>query len=329
MIDARERMEFIRVPIRHAAPTFAQDVLAGLTAPSKTLRAIYFYDDVGSALFDTITKLDTYYLTRAEAEILRESSWEIVRALDEPPEFFELGSGSAEKTRLLIDDAIRAHGSLQYSPVDISRSALHGSAKRLIEAFPDLHVRAYEGDYFDVLSSRELRFDGRVLAMFMGSNIGNLGPSEARELLTSLASALKPGDGLLLGADLKKDRATLERAYDDPAGVTAAFDKNLLVRINRELGANFDIAQFKHVARYDQKRGVVESFLEAQSAIEVRLPTLDTAIRFRAGERIHTESSYKYDIDQLHELGSQCGFRPRREWFDRAGQFTVTLLVRS
>ncbi len=329
MIDERERVEYVRVPGRHAAPTFAEDVLNGLTGKQKSLRALYFYDDVGSALFDAITKLDAYYLTRAETEILRESSWEIVRALDSPPEFFELGSGSAEKTRLLIDDAIRAHGSLRYSPVDISASALHGSAKRLTASFPDLRIRAYEGDYFDVLASPQLQFDGRVLAMFMGSNIGNLDPQETRALLTSLGKALQPGDGLLLGADLKKDRATLKRAYDDPAGITSAFDKNLLVRINREFDGDFDLANFRHVAEYDERRGVVESYLEALQPAHVRLAALDTTIHFAREERIHTESSYKYDIEQLHRLGAECGFLPQREWFDRAHRFTVTLLVRA
>ena len=223
-----DRFELIEVPRRRGAATFGDDVTAGLSASPKRLSSKYLYDRVGSALFDAITHLPEYYLTSAETEILRESGWEIVRVLDEPIDFLELGSGSAVKTRLLIGEALRVQGSLRYSPIDISTSALRTSSLALVEAYPGLCVRAYAGDYFDVLASGMLQLQRRTLAMFMGSNIGNYEPADAARVLGLLASALRPGDGLLLGTDLKKDPATLELAYDDPVGVTAAFNKNVL-----------------------------------------------------------------------------------------------------
>ncbi|MHB8152264.1 MAG: L-histidine N(alpha)-methyltransferase [Vulcanimicrobiaceae bacterium] len=308
---------------------FAHDVAAGLLAPRKRLASKYLYDAIGSALFEAICLLPEYYLTAAETQILREHGWAIVRALGEPADFFELGSGSAGKTGLLIDDAVRAYGSLCYSPVDISAGAMIAGCRALIERFPTLRVRAYAGDYFHVLQSPQLRFDGRVLAMFMGSNIGNYEPLQAEELLAALAARLRSGDGLLLGIDACKERATLEAAYDDPTGVTAAFDKNLLARINRELGGSFDLRNFDHVAEYDEERGCVASFLEARAACRVRIAAIEREVIFEAGERIHTESSYKYSLDQIEALARRAGFLPGERWLDSDKRFSVNLFVRS
>jgi dimethylhistidine N-methyltransferase len=323
-----DRFELITVPQSRGVPTFGEDVARGLSAASKQLSSKYFYDEVGSALFDTITKLPEYYLTAAEAQILRDWGWQIVRLLDAPVDFLELGSGSAIKTRLLIGEALRVQTQLCYSPIDISTEALRQSSLALVEAYPGLHVRAYAGDYFDVLESHAVRLERKTLAMLMGSNVGNYQPDEARELLRLLGAALRPGDGLLLGADLKKDRATLELAYDDPAGVTAAFNRNVLSRINRELGADFDVRNFKHVARYDQARGSVDSFLEARDGAVVTLRSLNLQIQIQPGERIHTESSYKFTDDEIAALASAGGFAPAAAWHDRANRFAVHLLVR-
>ena len=187
-----------------------------MSAAPKRLPSKFHYDDVGSALFDAITRLPEYYLTRAETEILSEWGWQIVRLLDAPLDFLELGSGSAVKTRLLIGEALRVQDELRYSPIDISTEAICSSSLALVESFPGLHVRAYAGDYFDVLESQAVLSDRKMLAMLMGSNIGNYEPDEARLLFSLLGSALRPGDGLLIGTDLRKDRATLEMAYDDP-----------------------------------------------------------------------------------------------------------------
>jgi dimethylhistidine N-methyltransferase len=309
--------------------SFAEDVRTGLCAVPKQLPSKYFYDEVGSALFDAITVLPEYYLTRAETEILREWGWEIVRVLGNPVEFIELGSGSAVKTRILIEEALRAQRTLRYSPVDISAEALQASAKSLTQRYPQLTVTPYAGDYFSVLGNNSLARKDRVLAMFMGSNIGNYEPQAAADLLERISEALKPGDGLLLGADLKKDSRVLQEAYDDPTGVTAAFNKNLLARINRELGGTFNLHDFRHIAIYDDVRGAVRSYLEAQRAHQVRIEALDLSVRFAKNERIHTESSYKYSLDGIKGMAEAAGMEVARQWFDRDERFCVALLLKS
>jgi dimethylhistidine N-methyltransferase len=324
-----DRFELIEVPRAQATQSFARDVVEGLTSSPKRLSSKYLYDDVGSVLFDAITHLPEYYLTSAETEILREWGWEIVRMLGEPIDYLEAGSGSAVKTRLLITEALRVQDRLQYSPIDISTIALRTSSLALIESFPQLSIRAYAGDYFDVLTSPRLRLDRRTLAMFMGSNIGNYEPPEALRVLQLLGGALRKGDGLLLGVDHKKDVETLMGAYDDRAGVTAAFNKNVLARINRELDANFDLRNFKHVVRYDERRGSVDSFLEAQSAATVVLRKVDVEVAFAAGERLHTESSYKFSDDDVARLAAAAGFTVGKTWHDRLNRFGVRLLIKS
>ncbi len=323
-----DRFELITVPPSRGIPSFAQDVARGLSSEPKRLPCKYFYDTVGSALFDAITRLPEYYLTGAETEILSNWGWQIVRLLDSPVDFLELGSGSAIKTRLLIGEALRVQTELCYSPIDISTEALRASSLALVESYPTLRVRAYAGDYFDVLESRAVRLERTTLAMLMGSNIGNYEPGEARALLGLIGALLRPGDGLLLGADLKKDRATLELAYDDPAGVTAAFDRNLLSRMNRELGADFDPRNFVHVARYDEGRGAVDSFLQAREAAVVSVRALGLRVEICAGERIQTESSYKFSDEEIVHLGRAAGFRPQAAWHDRGNRFGLYLLVR-
>lgn len=323
------RLEIHSGPQPQRAASFADDVLAGLCATPKSLPSKYFYDELGSALFDAITVLPEYYLTRAETEILRECGWEIVRALGTPVQFIELGSGSAVKTRLLIEEALRVQRTLRYCPIDISGEALRASAQALVASYPALSVSAYEGDYFSVLGTPQLRRSGKVLAMFMGSNIGNYEPAAASELLCTIATSLKPGDGLLLGADLKKDPKVLQLAYDDPAGVTAAFNKNVLARINRELGGTFDLHAFEHVAVYEEANGCVASYLQAQRAHEVRIESLDLTVPFAAGEKIHTESSYKYSPDDLKALGKSAGLQLTRTWTDAQNRFSVNLYALS
>jgi L-histidine N-alpha-methyltransferase len=323
-----DRFELVTVPRAKGVPSFAQEVAAGLSASPKRLPSKFHYDDVGSALFDAITRLPEYYLTRAETEILSEWGWQMVRLLDAPLDFLELGSGSAVKTRLLIGEALRVQDELRYSPIDISTEAICSSSLALVESFPGLHVRAYAGDYFDVLESQPVLSDRKMLAMLMGSNIGNYEPDEARLLFSLLGSALRPGDGLLVGTDLRKDRATLEMAYDDRIGVTSAFNRNVLAAINRELDGDFDLRKFRHVVHYDEQRGSVDSFLEAQERMAVRIRGANIRITVDAGERIHTESSYKFADEDVARLAEVGGFRPRSAWQDGAKRFSVHLLVR-
>lgn len=321
------RLKIIEGPRPRYTASFADDVCNGLSAPSKHLSSKYFYDEVGSALFDVITLLPEYYLTRAETEILHEWGWEIVRALGNPVEFIELGSGSAIKTRILIEEALRVQRSLRYSPIDISAEALRASAQSLVASYADISVTAYAGDYFSILGTEHLHRQSRMMVMFMGSNLGNYEPAQARKLMGGIASSLKPGDGLLLGLDLKKDARVLELAYDDPTGVTAAFNKNLLARINRELGGHFDLHAFRHVAHYDERAGAVRSHLESLNAQQIGIDAINLTVSLEQGERVHTESSYKFSEQDIVDLGRVAGLRLERSWTDRQKRFSVNLFV--
>ncbi|MBV8727128.1 MAG: L-histidine N(alpha)-methyltransferase [Candidatus Eremiobacteraeota bacterium] len=324
-----DRLEIITASRPAHAATFAEDVRNGLRAKPKKLPPKYFYDELGSALFEAITRLPEYYLTNAETEILREYGWEIVRLIRSPIEIMELGSGSANKTRLLIEETLRVQNALRYCPIDISPDALRASASALVDSYPRLSVRAYAGDYFTILGSRELELRHPVLALLLGSNIGNYEPPMMQRLLDAVGASLKPGDGLLVGADLRKDSATLELAYNDPTGVTAAFNKNLLGRLNRELGANFDLRAFEHVSNYDQRRGVVDSSLLSHKKQQIQIEQLGLDVDFEAGEALHTESSYKFTIEQLTASAKQAGFSLARSWFDHKRYFSVSLFLRT
>lgn len=324
-----DRLQIVTVPQPQRLPSFAEDVAAGLGARPKKLNSKYFYDAAGSALFDAITQLPEYYLTRAETAILQEWGWEIVRALGNPVEFVELGSGSAAKTRILIEEALRVQRALRYSPIDISAEALRASASALVESYPELRVRGYVGDYFSILDTPHLQRAEKMLVMFMGSNIGNYEPAEATALLARVAALLKPGDGLLLGADLKKERRDLMLAYDDDAGVTAAFNKNLLARINRELQADFYVKGFDHVVEYEEATGGLHSYLAARSEQNVTIGQSGARVHFDAGERIHTESAYKYSLEGIADMASAAGLSVSRTWLDAQRRFSVNLLVRA
>jgi len=307
--------------------SFAADVRAGLTTRPKMLLAKYFYDELGSALFEAITKLPEYYLTRAESEILARHADEMVDAIGVPIELIELGSGSAVKTRYLIDAAFRRQPALRYRPIDISPSALEGAAAALRKAYPKIVVDAHATDYLHGLQQLQRGNGHRALVLFLGSNVGNFDPVEADATLRAVSGALRPGDGFLLGADLRKDPRVLEAAYDDPIGVTAAFNKNILLRINRELGGHFDVAAFDHRAVYNEEAGRVEMHLVSSRPQRVRIDGLDLEIAFDQGESIHTESSYKYDAAQIETLARATGFEVKRRWLDSNGAFSSNLLV--
>lgn len=311
---------------RGHAPTFADDVRRGLRALPKRLPPKSFYDELGSALFEAITHLPEYYLTRAESELLAKYAGDIVDTLGAPVELLELGSGSAVKTRYIIKALLERQRTLRYSPIDISPAALSASTQSLIDEYPNLFVEAFAGDYFELLDGTHLRSTARTMALFLGSNIGNFEPQEATALLQALRRTLKPGDGLLLGTDLKKAIDRLELAYDDPSGVTAAFNKNVLGRINRELGGNFDLRAFEHDAHYDPVRGAVDMFLIATSAQNVRIRDLDLQVTFTEFESIHTESSYKYDPDDINRIAESAGYRLERCWFDSGFDYALSLL---
>ncbi|HLW37413.1 MAG TPA: L-histidine N(alpha)-methyltransferase [Candidatus Eremiobacteraceae bacterium] len=304
---------------------FAEDVRAGLTARPKTLPAKYFYDDLGSTLFEAITLLPEYYLTRAETQIFRTHGQAMID-LVQPVRLVELGSGSAIKTRILLDAALRRNATLHYTAIDISRTALEAAARALEAEYPALTVQSYPFDYNEGLRQIAKAPAGRTLALFLGSNIGNFEPPEAVRLLQSIRAVLQSGDALLLGTDLKKDAVTLEAAYDDPQGVTAAFNRNVLARINRELGGGFDLRAFRHRARYDARTGRVEMHLESAASQRIAIRQLDLEIGFEPGETIWTESSYKFDTQDVTALASAANFRFEQAWLDEAGSFACNLL---
>ena len=320
-----------------AANSFAADVRAGLTATPKTLPPKYFYDELGSFLFDAICCLPEYYLTRAESEILRERANEIIaeasRTATGPVRLVELGSGSALKTRYLIDAAIKWQGSLQYVPIDISAATMERSAQALLHEFPELRISAFAGEYFAVLHSPigvgAVMSDQTVrnVVLFLGSNIGNFDPGEARAFLRDIRSVVRRGDVLLMGADLKKSADLLIPAYDDVLGVTAAFNRNVLVRINRELGGQFDVGLFKHRAVYNEQLGRIEAYLVSRRVQTVPIKELKIEVKFDEGETIHTESSHKFDLGRLSELGGESGFSLEKSWFDRERRFSFNLFA--
>jgi L-histidine N-alpha-methyltransferase len=331
---SREESERLRVHrlTAAAADDFAADVRRGLTAPRKFLLPKYFYDPLGSRLFDAICLVPEYYLTRAEADIFARHAEAIVEKAREGARrvtLFELGSGSAAKTRRIIDALLSVQQTLLYVPVDISTAALEASAGALLGDYEGLSVTAYAADYDTALPRLAESFEdgARALVLFLGSNVGNFDRAEARDFLRRVRASLRAGDRLLLGADLKKEAAALEAAYDDPLGVTAAFNLNLLARINRELGADFSPRDFRHVALYDEREGRVEMHLESTHEQTVRVEALDLDIGFRAGERIHTENSYKYSLGELSALAAATGFELGHTWLDPEERFSSNLFV--
>jgi L-histidine N-alpha-methyltransferase len=322
-----ERFALYRDPHPVRVASFAEDVRAGLGTRPLSLSPKYFYDDLGSALFEAITRLPEYYLTRVERDLLATYGREIAGALPGPLELVELGSGSAVKTRILIDAILERQPALTYHPIDISADAVTDSSLALAAAYDALRIIAYAGDYFPLLRDKRLVTHSRVLALFLGSNIGNFEPDEARELLRLVAAARHPGDGLLIGYDLKKDPSILELAYDDPTGVTAAFNKNLLARMNRELGADFDLSAFRFRAHWDEERGAVQSFLVSERACRAHIPAAGLSVDFAAGETIHTESSYKFTREQIVALAAECGFAEQKTYTDTASRYALSLLT--
>ena len=304
---------------------FARAVRSGLRATPKSLPCRYFYDELGSRLFEDICELPEYYLTRTEDAILREHADAMVAGWRSDPVMVELGSGSSSKTRRLIEAALRAYGGLHYVPIDVSKSILEESAEALVDAYPGLQITGFAANYRDALAGVVERFDRPKLFVFLGSSLGNYEADEAVSLLSMVARSMDPADRLLLGTDLDKDPATLEAAYDDAQGVTARFNLNLLGRINRELGARFDPDRFEHQARYRGDLRRVEMHLVSRFAQEVAIPGAGINARFAEGESIHTENSHKYTVETLRTIADRSGFLEEDAWADPFGRFRVQL----
>lgn len=301
---------------------FASAVLDGLSKPHKTLPCRFFYDARGSELFEEITRLPEYYPTRTEAKILEASVAEIADGVPDRGVLVEFGSGSSLKTEILLRQLPRLGA---YISIDVSASALEEASARLAARFPTLDVRPIVGDFSDPVALPADLAGRHKTGFFPGSTIGNLTPAEAARLLGVFRAALAPGGRLIVGVDLKKDARKLVLAYNDAAGVTAAFNLNLLARINRELGGTFDLGAFRHEAIYNPREGRIEMHIESARDQDVRV--LGLRVRFRAGERIHTENSYKYSIGQFQELARAAAWLPQRVWTDKDDLFSVHELV--
>ena len=299
-----------------------RDVRCGLTSVPKQLPPVYFYDDRGSRLFDEITRLPEYYPTRCERWILETHAKDMAQRSNADT-LIELGAGTCEKSRVLLD-AMQSTGRLErYVPLDVSDTTIWGAATALADEYPGLAVHAVVADFHRHLGV--LPRDGRRLFAFLGGTIGNLTPAERRRFLVDLDCVMDPGDRLLLGTDLIKDRARLVRAYDDTAGVTAEFNRNVLHVLNRELGADFDPGRFEHVAKWNEDDQRIEMWLRASEDQTIRIADLDLEVVFRAGEEMLTEISSKFNPDALEAELIACGFVVESTWTSEGDEFLMTL----
>jgi L-histidine Nalpha-methyltransferase len=313
-----------RLPDRFFEESLRADVLAGLTATPKSLPPKWFYDERGSELFEKITRLDEYYPTRAEREILAAAADEIA-ATTRAVTLVELGSGTGDKTRLLLD-ALNDRGTLrEYVPVDVSESALVMAANRMQEWYPGLRVRPVLSDFTEHLGLPDA--GGPKLTAFMGGTIGNLLPAERAKFLRSLRSKLRHGDALLVGTDLVKDPGVLVAAYDDAAGVTAEFNKNILRVLNSELDGNFDLDEFEHIALWDAENEWIEMRLRSAADQTVSLRAIGLRVRFKAAEEMRTEISAKFRRERLAAELAAAGLQMRTWWTDERARFGVSLSV--
>lgn len=315
--------------------SFAEDVLAGLSSTPKTLPPKYFYDRVGSKLFEAICELPEYYVTRTEFAILQNFADDIAAQFDNGVTLVELGSGNSSKTRLLIEAFLRQKGRLHYLPVDISKSILIETSQALLRSYRRLKITAYISEYFTAL--RHLQHENFLgeadplrrkskLILFLGSNIGNFETNEAVDFLRKTYATMNENDRLLMGADLMKSKQIVEPAYNDAQSVTAQFNLNLLVRVNRQLAGNFDLNQFRHKAFLNEALGRIEMHIESQRQQVVTIEELQEQFTFAQGETIHTENSYKFTLPGFKKLAARGGFEVEKTWLDSRQWFSLNLL---
>jgi len=317
-----------QAPPFEAVRDFAADVRRDLALTPKQIQSRYLYNGLGSALFEAICRLPWYRITRAEARLLARYAPEMVAPLEDPITIVELGSGSGEKLAMLADSLRNRRKRVLVHLVDISPDALELS-ERTLGALEHVSVVGHRATYEEGLrhAAAQRPERGTMLAVFLGSNIGNFDRPAADEFLREIRACLRPGDALLLGADLVKPEADLLLAYDDPLGLTAAFNKNLLVRMNIELLADFDLSAFAHRAVWNPVERRVEMRLVSLRRQTVRIPRADCEVSFRAGEWIWTESSYKYDPAEIAAMGADAGFRLHEQWIEPDARFALTLFV--
>ncbi|MDQ6800302.1 MAG: L-histidine N(alpha)-methyltransferase [Acidobacteriota bacterium] len=319
---AREVFTFQQVAMRRS---FADDVRDGLQKPQKELPPWYFYDSLGSALFSAICELPEYTITRAESEIFRRHSAAIARAFRSPERIVELGSGDARKTRQLLDAVIARQPRLTFVPIDVDGALLESTGRDLLVRFPSLRVDAICADYRDIASL--ITPGPPTVVLFIGSSIGNLDPDAAAATLGEIRRILGRGDSLFLGADLQKPKEVVEPAYNDALGVTAAFNLNLLARINRELGGHFDLSKFAHRAFLNEEKSRIEMHCISLQRQSVPIDGLQLQVSMEKSETIHTENSYKYAESDLELLARDAGFEVEERWSDSASGFVDLLMV--
>ncbi|MCW5936564.1 MAG: L-histidine N(alpha)-methyltransferase [Fimbriimonadaceae bacterium] len=322
--DVRERLSFFEVAPNRPGVTLVGAVRDGLLAPRKKLPSHLLYDEEGSRLFDLITELPEYYLTRCERAILEKYAPEIVAGLGQEIDLVEFGCGSGAKTRAMLRATTETQGTTRYIPIDISGEHMRASALAWLAEFPKLEVHALAAEYRDGLDAVP-DGDRARLFLFMGSNIGNLELEEATSFLNDVRRRMKDADGLLIGFDLVKDPRALIAAYNDARGVTARFTKNLLVRINAELGADFDLAHFEHDAQWEAEKERMTMHIVCTRRQCVRIEALDLFVPFEEGEKIWTEISQKYTLDSMRSLLSSAGFELGHVWHDPDQYFAVGL----
>ena len=321
---ANKRLQFYDMDVRANRHLFARDVAQGLAAPQKWLPPKYFYDARGCRLYEQICALPEYYPYRAEQEILSTYAAQIHAEIGHLA-LVELGSGSATKTRYLLEAYEWAGRPFSYCPVDIAREVLWDTANRLLQEYSHAEIHAMHADFSgqpEVIQAFQLE---KKAVAFFGSSLGNFTPAESVEFLQRMAAMLGPEDVFLLGIDLKKSAAILLPAYDDAQGVTAAFNLNVLHRINQELGGRFDPQSFEHLALYNEAQGCIEMHLRSRRAQRVPIVKIDQVVSFDKDETIHTESSYKYSVDEVRDLGFQANLVLRRTWFDARRWFLLAL----
>lgn len=317
-------MKQVLSPIRDLKPSLTSledEVLSGLTKDQKSLPPKLFYDTVGSRLFNQITELPEYYLTRVEKEILANNQVDIASHVGEGSALVELGCGNEEKISLILSGLEKVS---EYIPVDISLSALKETAEKIKVDNPLLNVKGIRADYTESLSFLSETSLTKKVISFLGSTLGNFEEEQREQFLRQLAEELQPGDGLLIGIDLKKPTHILEAAYNDSYGITAKFNKNILQRINKELDANFQLIKFRHRACYNEDRGRIEMYLVSESSQIIDIS--GQQFHFRQGEKIHTENSYKFSVEDFEKTLHRIGLRLRKVWMDKRKHFAVTYI---
>jgi len=313
--------------ITPATAAFAQDVREGLLKPQKELPSKYLYDDIGSELFEVITLLPEYGLSRAGDRLLQKYAGDIISRVPGPMIVAELGSGSGKRTRWILE-AVSRRQFTRYYPIDISGAALARSRSELSE-IPFVSLVGFERDYLDgLLEVAARRHNGdHLLVLFLGSTIGNFDRPAGEAFLREVRRMLRPEDSLLLATDIEQPIHELELAYNDPLGITAAFNLNLLGRINRELDANFDLANFEHLAPYNARERRIEMHLRARVAHTVEIAKAELEVSFQAGETIWTESSHKFDLEEVRQMAARTGFRCEAQWVDAEWPFAQNLWI--